>query len=138
MKTLGFEEVYHLRGGILKYLEDIPREDSLWQGDCFVFDERVSLRHGLAEGDYELCYACKEPISPEDLMHEDYERGVSCPHCISSITPEQRIRFRERQRQIDLAQLRGEEHMGNASANARRAPGHPASPTATASPPKQR
>ena len=138
MKILGFEEVYHLRGGILKYLEDIPREDSLWQGDCFVFDERVSLRHGLAEGDYELCYACKEPISTEDLMHEDYERGVSCPHCISSITPEQRIRFRERQRQIDLARLRGEEHMGNASANARRAPGHPASPTATASPPKQR
>ena len=112
LKSLGFDEVYQLKGGILKYLEEIPEKESLWWGDCFVFDERVSLRHGLAEGNYELCHACKEPISPEEQQHPSYRLGVSCPWCVDKITEEQRNRFTERQRQVELARIRGEEHLG--------------------------
>ena len=113
MKSLGFREVYHLRGGILKYLEEVPEEESLWRGDCFVFDERVSLRHGLAEGDYDLCHACKEPLSPGDRAHPAYRPGVSCPRCADRLTERQRGRFEERQRQVELARVRGEEHIGD-------------------------
>ena len=120
MKQLGIDEVYHLKGGILKYLEVIPSMDSLWEGECFVFDERVGLGHDLVEGEYELCHACKEPVSATDRADPAFEKGVSCPHCIARYTDAQRHRFRERQRQIDLAEARGEKHLGAASFSARR------------------
>ena len=112
MKSLGFEEVYHLKGGILKYLEEIPEKESLWRGDCFVFDERVSLRHGLAQGDYELCRACKEPLSPDERNDPSFRPGVSCPHCAERLTASQLRRFEERQRQMELARGRGVNHIG--------------------------
>ena len=112
MRQLGFQEIYHLQGGILKYLEEIPEEESLWEGECFVFDDRVSLQHGLQEGEYALCYACQEPISAEDRNSSKYEEGVSCEFCYETITDEQRNNFRERQRQIYLAYSRGENHLG--------------------------
>lgn len=117
MKQIGFEEVYHLKGGILKYLEDIPAEESLWQGECFVFDDRVSLKHGLARGDHSLCHACKQPLAPEERQPPAFEEGVSCLHCIDTTSPEQRQRFRERQKQIRLARSRGEEHLGENAAS---------------------
>lgn len=95
----GFEEVYHLQGGILKYLEEIPAEQSLWEGECFVFDERVTVKHGLAQGNYELCYACGHPIDDEDKASNEYEQGISCPYCIEALTPERRAKFTERWRQ---------------------------------------
>lgn len=98
----GFEEVYHLKGGILKYLEDIPPEQSLWQGECFVFDERVAITHGLETGTYGLCYACGHPVSEEDQQSEAYEREVSCPHCFSGLTEERQEKLRERKRQRRL------------------------------------
>ncbi|WP_185803756.1 rhodanese-related sulfurtransferase [Pontivivens nitratireducens] len=107
----GVEEVYHLQGGILKYLEDMPEEQSTWQGECFVFDERVTVGHGLKPGPHVLCAGCRRPLAPDDLTRNGYERGVSCHHCIDERTPEDRARFRERQRQIDLAAARGEAHL---------------------------
>ncbi len=89
----GFQEVYHLKGGILKYLEEIPVEASLWEGECFVFDERVTVKHGLETGQYELCYACGHPIDEEDKASNTYEIGISCPYCIEALTPERRSRF---------------------------------------------
>ena len=120
MKQIGFDEVYHLKGGILKYLETVPEEESLWEGECFVFDQRVSVKHGLAEGDYELCFACKDPISDQDKLHPDYEEGVSCAHCIDKYSEEQQQKFRERQNQIRLAETRGEAHLGQDSVSAQR------------------
>ncbi|MCE2516386.1 MAG: rhodanese-related sulfurtransferase [Alphaproteobacteria bacterium] len=120
MKQIGFEEVYHLKGGILKYLEEVPEENSLWEGECFVFDERVSLKHGLEEGEYELCFACKDPISDADRLREGFEDGVSCHRCITKYSPEQQDKFRERQRQIKLAEDRGEAHLGHASFSSQR------------------
>lgn len=108
----GVEDVYHLKGGILKYLEEVPEEDSLWHGECFVFDERVSVGHGLRQGPHRLCRACRRPLAPEDLKHPDYERGVSCHQCIGEYDEKRRAGFRERQRQVDLAALRGEKHVG--------------------------
>ncbi len=108
----GVTEVFHLKGGILKYLEEIPPEDSLWQGDCFVFDGRVSVGHGLAEGPHLLCHACRRPILPEDRDRPDYEAGVACHHCAAETSDEDKARFRERQRQIALARARGERHLG--------------------------
>lgn len=96
----GFKEVYHLQGGILSYLEQVPPEESLWEGDCFVFDERVALRHGLAEGDYAPCLGCGHPLSDEDLRSPFYEAGISCPHCHESLTPQKRQRQQERWRQL--------------------------------------
>lgn len=107
----GVEEVFHLQGGILKYLEEVPQEASTWQGECFVFDERVSVGHGLEPGPHVLCPGCRKPLSPEDKTRDGYERGVSCHHCIDERTAEDRGRFRERQRQIDLAAARGQAHM---------------------------
>lgn len=112
MKKMGFENVYHLKGGILKYLEDIAPQDSLWQGDCFVFDQRVSVGHGLAPGAYVLCPSCRHPVSPQDRLHNTYEEGVSCPHCHATLTAEKRAAARERQKQIKLAEARGERHLG--------------------------
>ncbi len=107
----GVEDVYHLKGGILKYLEEVPQTDSTWQGDCFVFDGRVSVSHGLAEGPHELCYACRRPILPEDMQRDTYEHGVSCTHCHGETTEADKDRFRERQKQIALSEARGESHM---------------------------
>ena len=116
----GVDEVFHLKGGILKYLETVPAEQSLWQGECFVFDERVSVGHGLAPGDHTLCRACRRPVSETDRADERYEEGVSCPRCFAERRDEQRARYAERQRQERLAAERGEEHVGrrdNASDN---------------------
>ena len=112
LRAEGVEEVYHLKGGILKYLEHVPENESLWQGECFVFDERVTVRHGLAQGTFQLCRACRRPLDAEVLAHPDYEDGVSCPACIAERTPEQRAGYAERQRQEALARQRGELHVG--------------------------
>ena len=107
----GVPEVFHLKGGILKYLEEVPAEDSTWQGECFVFDNRVSVGHGLSEGPHLLCHGCRRPILPEDTRRPEYEAGVSCHHCIDETSDQDKARFRERQRQIMLARARGELHM---------------------------
>ncbi|MGC6535113.1 MAG: rhodanese-related sulfurtransferase [Parvibaculales bacterium] len=108
----GYENIFHLQGGILKYLEEVDEADSSWQGDCFVFDERVSVTHGLAEGDYDMCHACRMPLAEEDKQLNSYEPGVSCLHCIDSRSEADRARFRERQKQMRLAAKRGEKHIG--------------------------
>lgn len=112
MKSEGFDEVYHLRGGILKYLETQPKAESLWEGDCFVFDQRVAVKHGLDESDYDQCYACRYPITEEDKKHAAYVKGVSCHRCHNKMSEEQKARFAERQKQIALAKKRGQDHMG--------------------------
>ncbi|RCW83011.1 rhodanese-related sulfurtransferase [Phyllobacterium bourgognense] len=114
VKGLGFDDVFHLKGGILKYLEDVPAEESRWEGECFVFDERVSVGHGLIEGEAELCHACRNPIAPEDKLSPLFEEGVSCPNCYHERTDEDRARFAERQKQVRLARERGEKaHIGS-------------------------
>lgn len=112
MKEQGYEEVYHLEGGILKYLEDVPKEESLWEGDCFVFDNRVAVNHDLEKSNYDQCYACRLPITEEDKQSDKYESGVSCPHCFGKHSEEQIARFREREKQIALSKARNEEHIG--------------------------
>ena len=102
MLSQGFDEVYHLKGGILKYLEEVPQEESLWEGECFVFDERVAIKHGLEPGSYSLCYACGHPVSPAEQQSDQYESEVSCPHCADSMSEEKRDRFRERKHQRQL------------------------------------
>ncbi len=109
----GVEDVYHLKGGILRYLEETPPEDSTWQGECFVFDNRVSVGHGLVEGPHKLCHGCRRPILPEDVKRPEYEHGVSCHRCINETSEQDKSRFRERQKQIQLARARGEEHLGS-------------------------
>ncbi|MFB9947423.1 rhodanese-related sulfurtransferase [Rhizobium puerariae] len=113
MKEQGFEDVYHLKGGILKYLEDVPQEESLWEGACFVFDERVSVEHGLKEGNHRLCHACRNPITAEEITSPYYEEGVSCSNCYHTRTEEDRLRYRQRQHQIALARKRGQKHIGS-------------------------
>jgi UPF0176 protein len=112
LKMRGFDEVYHLKGGILKYLEEIPPEDSTWQGECFVFDERVSVGHGLVVGSHDLCRSCRWPLSGADKQSPHYVKGVSCAHCHDQRTPEQKLQMAERQRQVELAEARGELHVG--------------------------
>lgn len=112
LKEQGFEEVYHLEGGILKYLEEVPEEESMWKGDCFVFDGRVSVKHGLEVGDYDQCHACRMPITEEEKQLPSYEQGVSCLHCIDTMSDKQKRRFKERERQVQLAKARGEAHIG--------------------------
>ncbi len=111
----GVEDVYHLKGGILRYLEEVPPEDSSWQGDCFVFDNRVSVGHGLVEGPHELCHGCRRPILPADKARPSFELGVSCYQCIDETSEADKARFRERQKQMCLARKRGEEHHGGRS-----------------------
>ena len=113
MKEQGFDEVYHLKGGILKYLEEIPAEESLWEGACFVFDERVSVTHGLKEGEHILFHACREPLERKDLQSRHFEEGVSCPHCYERRSDADRQRYRDRQQQIALAKKRGQRHLGS-------------------------
>ncbi len=112
MKAQGFENVYQLDGGILKYIETVPQEKSKWQGDCFVFDDRVSVNHALAPGSYDMCHGCRQPITQEDKKSSKYERGVSCPHCYDHLTEDKKTRARERQKQMDLAKARGTCHIG--------------------------
>ena len=115
LKQSGVREVYHLEGGILKYLERIPEEESLWNGECFVFDERVAVGHGLEVGDATLCRACRDPIRAADRESDLYREGVSCPRCHDRTTDEQKARFAERQKQVDLARGRGASHLSDRS-----------------------
>lgn len=112
LKEQGFEEVYHLEGGILKYLEEVPADESLWEGECFVFDNRVTVDHDLNPGNYDQCHACRLPITEEDKQSEHYIQGVACPHCYDQHSEQQLQRFRQRERQMQLAKARGEEHIG--------------------------
>ena len=112
LKEQGFDEVYHLEGGILKYLEEMPADNSMWDGECFVFDNRVSVGHGLEPGDYQLCHACRKPLSAAEREHEHFQEGLSCHHCYGQVTEQQRQRFEERQRQLEIAKSRGEYHLG--------------------------
>ena len=112
LKQEGVEEVFHLKGGILKYLETVPEEESLWHGECFVFDQRVTVAHGLAQGSYGLCHACRRPVSDADMDSPLYEHGVSCPACHAERSDEQRAAYRERHRQEALAARRGMAHVG--------------------------
>jgi UPF0176 protein len=100
----GFKEVYHLQGGILKYLEEVPPEESLWEGECFVFDQRVAVTHGVEKGHYEMCLGCGHPITKEDKLSPVYEEGICCPHCIEELTLEKRKRQEEKMRQLQLSQ----------------------------------
>jgi UPF0176 protein len=111
----GFEEVYHLQGGILKYLEEVPEQESIWEGECFVFDNRVAVNHRLEKGRYDQCYGCRHPITEQDKLSDKYQKGVCCPRCYDLLTPDQMARFRERQKQVELARARGEAHVGAAS-----------------------
>jgi len=112
LKMRGFDEVYHLEGGILKYLEEVPPEYSTWNGACFVFDERVSVGHGLVPGPHELCRSCRWPLSPGDKASPHYVKGVSCAHCVDQRTSEEKAGLAERQRQVELAEARGDVHVG--------------------------
>ncbi|MVO15518.1 rhodanese-related sulfurtransferase [Parasedimentitalea huanghaiensis] len=109
----GIEDVYHLKGGILRYLEEVPVEDSTWQGDCYVFDNRVSVGHGLKVGPHKLCHGCRRPILPEDTKHPGFEYGVSCHQCFDETSDSDKMRFRERQKQMQLARERNENHLGS-------------------------
>jgi UPF0176 protein len=107
MLAQGFQEVYHLKGGILKYLEEVPEQESLWQGECFVFDQRVAVREGVAVGTHDMCLSCGHPISEADKTSPDYQQGISCPYCFDSLTEEKRAKQEARQRQIELRRRRG-------------------------------
>ena len=115
LRARGYENVFHLEGGILKYLETMPAEDSAWRGECFVFDQRVSVKHGLAPGAYDQCHACRTPLTQEDKQLASFEHGVSCLHCIDAHDDADRARFRERQKQIRLSKERGQAHIGKAA-----------------------
>jgi UPF0176 protein len=112
LKEQGFDEVYHLEGGILKYLEEVPEADTMWQGECFVFDNRVTVNHQLEKGAYDQCHACRLPITKEEQTSEKFLEGISCPHCFDTHTLDQRQRYEERQRQMELSKERGEAHIG--------------------------
>ena len=112
MLELGFDEVYHLQGGILKYLEEIPAEDNLWDGECFVFDNRVAVDRDLTEGGYVQCHACRRPLSAADMASPDYREGVSCPKCVTELDDERAARLEERRKQVSLARERGDRHIG--------------------------
>ena len=112
LKEQGFDEVYHLKGGILKYLEEVPATETLWEGECFVFDERVTVNLQLEKGNYDQCNACRLPITEVDKASDKYLQGVSCPHCFDKVTDVQKSRFREREKQMELARQRGEAHIG--------------------------
>ncbi|RUA07278.1 MAG: rhodanese-related sulfurtransferase [Gammaproteobacteria bacterium] len=116
LKSQGFKEVYHLHGGVLRYLEEVEESDSLWEGECFVFDERVAVKHNLEQGQYDQCHACRYPITDIDKQHEHYVKGVSCPRCHGTRSEEQINRYQERQKQIELAKARGEDHIGDNAA----------------------
>ncbi|MDC0180728.1 rhodanese-related sulfurtransferase [Pseudomonadota bacterium] len=112
MKAKGFKNIYHLQGGILNYVEKVDEEESLWQGECFVFDDRVALNHNLEVGSYDMCHGCRMPITEADKLEDEYVKGVSCPNCFNTKTPDQKKRYADRQKQVDLAKLRNEKHIG--------------------------
>ncbi|MBC7755403.1 MAG: rhodanese-related sulfurtransferase [Bdellovibrio sp.] len=112
MLEQGFDEVYHLQGGILKYLETVPESESLWQGECFVFDQRVAVTHGLEVGEFDQCYACRHPLSPAELLSAEYTPGISCCYCYNTTSEEKKKSLTERQKQVILAKQRGKEHIG--------------------------
>ncbi|MDB9938599.1 rhodanese-related sulfurtransferase [Candidatus Thioglobus sp.] len=113
LKSKGFENVFHLQGGILKYLEEVKEDESLWEGECFVFDDRVAVKHNLELGKYDQCHACRFPITDEDKEHPHYEKGASCPRCYGTKNSSQVSRYREREKQVQLAKSRGESHIGD-------------------------
>ena len=113
LKEKGFDKVYHLKGGILKYLEEVAETESLWQGECFVFDSRITVNHSLEQGNYDQCYACRRAITKEDKLRPEYKHGVSCHHCKTNLTSKQKKRFFEREKQNKLARERGEYHLGD-------------------------
>ena len=115
LKSKGYKDVFHLQGGILKYLEEVNEDESLWEGECFVFDDRVAVKHNLEQGQYDQCHACRFPITKEDTMHPHYEKGASCPRCFGTKNSNQMNRYREREKQVQLAKKRGEEHIGDDS-----------------------
>ncbi len=117
MLEQGFDEVYHLQGGILKYLETVKEEESMWEGECFVFDQRVAVKHGLEVGEFNQCYACRMPLSPEDLESPKYTPGISCPHCYDKTSEEKKAALTERQKQVILAKARGGAHIGEKQEN---------------------
>ena len=110
LKRKGFKNVFQLKGGILNYLNKIEKKDSLWKGECFVFDNRVSLKHKLKQGTYSVCSGCRKPFSPKDKKSNKYEEGVSCPRCYDTLSNSQKTRFRMRQNQINLAKKAGRKH----------------------------
>jgi|TARA_B110000967_G_C18871399_1_gene555643 UPF0176 protein len=113
MKAKGFTNIYHLKGGILSYLEKIDESESLWEGECFVFDDRVALNHQLQIGSFDMCHGCRMPITKNDQLSPKYEAGISCPNCFDLKTPEQKKRYADRQKQIDLAKQRNQKHLGS-------------------------
>ena len=115
LKENGFDEVYHLEGGILKYLEEVPKDQTLWQGECFVFDNRVAVNHDLEKGSYDQCHACRMPITEKEKESKYYQPGLACHHCYDMVADERKQRFAERQKQVELARERGEGHIGNAA-----------------------
>ena len=117
LKSKGFENVFHLQGGILKYLEEVKENESLWEGECFVFDDRVAVKHNLELGKYDQCHACRFPITEEDKEHPHYEKGTSCPRCYGTKNLSQVNRYREREKQVQLAKSRGESHIGDDANN---------------------
>jgi UPF0176 protein len=112
LRSEGIDEVYHLEGGILRYLETVPENESLWEGECFVFDQRVAVGHGLTPGTHGRCHACRDPLSPEDMASPLYVEGISCPHCHDRFDEARRTRFAERQKQVKLSEKRGKAHIG--------------------------
>ena len=112
LKKEGFKNVYHLKGGILKYFESVPENNSRWEGECFVFDDRVSVKHNLSKGTYDMCHGCRMPITDNDKESKKYIRGVSCPNCFDETTEEQKSRYMSRQKQVDLAKERKQKHIG--------------------------
>ena len=117
MKAKGFNNIFHLQGGILNYIKKIDEEHSLWEGECFVFDDRVALNQNLEVGSYDMCHGCRMPITEEDKVSPKYNRGISCPNCFDSKTPGQQKRYADRLKQIDLAKKRGERHIGSTASS---------------------
>ena len=115
MKERGFDDVFHLKGGILKYLETVDEKHTMWNGECFVFDERVAVNHKLEKGQYDQCHACRHPITEDDKLAVEYIPGVSCPRCFNALSDEQKSRFQEREKQVQLAKRRGDTHIGSDS-----------------------
>ena len=112
LKEKGFKNVFHLKGGILKYLETIPINESRWEGECFVFDQRVTVNHNLEKGDFSQCYGCKMPLSKKEVEDKKYIKGVTCKYCFDNLSNDQKKRFSQRQKQIELSLSRGEAHIG--------------------------
>jgi len=113
MKAKGYKNVHHLKGGILSYMEKVDESESLWEGECFVFDDRVALNHRLEAGSFDMCHGCRMPIIEKDKLSQEYERGISCPKCFHIKTVEQKKRYADRQKQIDLAAQRDQKHIGS-------------------------